>query len=143
MNKVPSILKRLFTSKVRVKLLGHFLTRSNDSFYLRQLEKLLNEAGSPIGRELQNLEKIGILKSRHAGNQKHYRVNKEMIIYEELRMIFLKTTIGQVIKNTSMVHLQKEKNIRRVILILWWLGMSVAERLIKQYPGAKRSFIAP
>jgi len=105
MNKVPPILKGLFTSKVRVKLLEHFLTHSNDSFYLRQLEKLLNEPGSPIGRELLNLEKIGILKSHYIGNQKHYQVNKEIIIYEELRMIFLKTSIGQVIeKHLSVIE---------------------------------------
>jgi len=98
MNKIPPILKGLFTSKVRVKLLEHFLTHSNNSFYLRQLEKLLDEPGSPIGRELLNLEKIGILKSHNIGNQKHYQVNKEIFIYEELRTIFLKTTIGQIIK---------------------------------------------
>ena len=98
MNKVPPILKGLFVSKIRVKILEHFLTHSNDSFYSRQLEKILAEPVGPIGRELLNLEKLGILTFRNIGNQKHYQVNKEMIFFEDLRLIFLKATIGEVLK---------------------------------------------
>ena len=98
MNKVPPILKGLFVSKIRVKILEHFLTHSNDSFYSRQLEKILAEPVGPIGRELLNLEKLGILTFRNIGNQKHYQVNKEMIFFEELRLIFLKAKIGEVVK---------------------------------------------
>jgi len=98
MNKVPPILKGLFVSKIRVKILEHFLTHSNDSFYSRQLEKILAKPVGPIGRELLNLEKIGILTFRNIGNKKHYQVNKEMIFFEDLRLIFLKAKIGEVIK---------------------------------------------
>jgi len=98
MKKVPPILKGLFASKIRVKVLEQFLTHSNDTFYSRQLEKILAEPVGPIGRELLHLEKLDILKSRSIGNQKHYQINKDMPFFEELRLIFFKTTVGEVIK---------------------------------------------
>ncbi len=98
MNKIPPILKGLFASKIRIKLLEYFLSHSNDSFYLRQLEKLLGEPAGPLGRELLSLAKIGILKSRKVGNQKHYHVKKDMMFFTDLRRLFLKATIGNVIK---------------------------------------------
>jgi predicted nucleotidyltransferase len=98
MRKVPPILKGLFASKMRVKLLAHFLSHSNEGFYSRQLENLLNEPVGPIGRELLNLEKIDVLKSEKCGRQKHYRINREISFFEELRMLFLKATIVKVAK---------------------------------------------
>lgn len=86
------MLQLLFSSKVRVKILEYFFFHPGEEFYVRHLATLLNERVGTIGRELNHLEKSGILRSRMVGNQKHYALCKECSIYEDLRNIFLKTT---------------------------------------------------
>jgi predicted nucleotidyltransferase len=41
--------------------------------------------------ELRNLKEIGLLSSRNEGNLKYFGLNKEFVIYEELKSIFMKT----------------------------------------------------
>jgi len=85
------ILKGLFSSETRVLILSHFFFHPGENFYLRQLEKLLNKPVGQIGPELKNLEKIHLLSSARAGNQKRYSLDKEFALYDELRSIFIKT----------------------------------------------------
>jgi predicted nucleotidyltransferase len=93
------ILKSLFSSESRIKLLAHFFLHPGESFYIRQLERLIHKPVGQIGPELQNLEKIGLLVSSREGNHKRYSFNKNFPIYDELRSIFLKTEgAGTIIK---------------------------------------------
>lgn len=49
-------------------------------------------------RELQRLEKIGLLVGEREGNLLYYKVNREVPIYRELKRIFLKTEgVGKTI----------------------------------------------
>ena len=59
--------------------------------YIRELARTTNENINAVRRELSNLEEIGLLTSRMRGNTKHYMVNKNMPIYNELTSIILKT----------------------------------------------------
>ena len=107
MKEIPKILKGLFSSKIRIKILQHFLSHSNDPFYPRQLEKILEEPVGVIGRELLNLKNIGILYSQKNGRQTLYRTNRELPFFEELRIFFIKATTGDAIKKV----LSSEKDI--------------------------------
>ena len=60
------MLKQLFTSQVRVKLLQTFVENPGEEFFIRQLTRDLGEQINSIRRELENLRKIGILESRPA-----------------------------------------------------------------------------
>jgi predicted nucleotidyltransferase len=91
MRSQDPILKGLFSSETRVLILSHFFFHPGENFYLRQLEKLLNKPVGQIGPELKNLEKIYLLSSTKEGNQKRYSLNKEFVLYDELRSIFIKT----------------------------------------------------
>ncbi|MCK4667076.1 nucleotidyltransferase domain-containing protein [Candidatus Dependentiae bacterium] len=97
MKRVPKNLKGLFTSKIRIKILTQFLLNVNESFYTRQLEKILKEPVGPINRELHNLEGIDILESFKKGREKHYRINKEMFFFDALQLLFIKAIIGKSI----------------------------------------------
>jgi len=86
------IIYRLFSSKIRTKLLDVFLRVPKSRFYIRELEREINEEAKNISRELQNLEALGLLVSRRNGNQKIYTVNEDFVLYPELKGIIFKTT---------------------------------------------------
>ena len=86
------ILKRLFSSRVRIKLLDIFLRTSGTRFYVRELARLLGEDAKNVSRELKNLEALGLLASEKKGNLKFYSVNEYFLLYPDLRSIISKTT---------------------------------------------------
>ena len=85
------MLKRLFTSNTRIKLLSLFLLHPGEEFFIRELTRRLNEQINSIRRELDNLKKLGILKSKEKDRKKYYVGNKDFIAYNELRSIILKS----------------------------------------------------
>lgn len=84
------MLKRLFTSKVRIKLLGLFLEDPEKEYFIRQLTRKLDEQINSVRRELNNLEKTGLLESKSKNRKKYYSINKSFIFFNELKSIFLK-----------------------------------------------------
>lgn len=85
-----SVLKALFSSQTRVKLLSTFLLHPEEEFFIRELTRLLNEQINSIRRELENLRRIGLVKARHRNRKKYYRVDEDFPLYPELRSIFAK-----------------------------------------------------
>ena len=86
------VLNRLFTSRVRTKLLHFFLTRPISSYYIRELERKTGEDAKNVSRELTNLEEIGFLRSEKRGNQRFYTIREDFLIYPELKALFLKSS---------------------------------------------------
>ena len=86
------MLIRLFSSETRVSLLTLFFTRLDKRFYVRELARQLGRDISGIKRELDNLERAGLLTSEKVGNLRYYRVNKGSPVYEEIKGIIAKTT---------------------------------------------------
>jgi hypothetical protein len=86
------LLKRLFTSQTRVKLLTIFLLNVEEEFYIRELTRRLDEQINSVRRELDNLKKIGLLRSRMKNRKKYYVVNKKFPLLTELRSIIVKCT---------------------------------------------------
>lgn len=84
------MLKRLFTSNTRIKLLTVFLMNPDKEFFIRQLTRKLNEQINSVRRELDNLKKMGFLKSRAKLRKKYYYVNDSFIFLEELKSIIVK-----------------------------------------------------
>lgn len=85
------MLKHLFTSSTRIKLLTLFLLHPDDEYFIRELTRKLGEQINSVRRELDNLKKIGILKSKFKNRKKFYVVDKNFVIFQELRSIILKT----------------------------------------------------
>ena len=95
------MLKALFSSKTRIKLLTTFLLNPDDEYFIRELTRKLDEQINSIRRELDNLKKIGLLKSRARNRKKYYYCNKDFVIYNELKDILLKAmnTDSDLIRN--------------------------------------------
>lgn len=84
------MLKDLFTSNARVKLLTLFLLQPEKEYFVRELTRELDEQINSIRRELDNLKQMGLLKSRVRNRKKFYTVNKNHILFHDLRNIFIK-----------------------------------------------------
>lgn len=89
------VLKALFSSQTRVKLLSVFLLHPDEEYFIRQLTRLLNEQINSIRRELENLRRIGLVKARHKNRRKFYKVDPAFPIYKELKSMFSKGIDGE------------------------------------------------
>ncbi len=92
---IHQMLKRLFTSNTRIKLLSLFLLNPDQEFFIRELTRRLEEQINSVRRELDNLKKLGLLKSKEQNRKKYYVVNKNFIAFNELRSIILKSLSDQ------------------------------------------------
>jgi len=88
---ISATLKALFSSKLRIKVLEHLFFHPGEEFYVRRLASEIDEPVGTLARQLAGLERAGILTSRRIGNQRHYGLNEDCPILEDLRNIFLKT----------------------------------------------------
>ena len=85
------MLEKLLGSRLRTKLLGWLLSHSDESFFVRQMEQLIDENSTNISRELRRLEQMGIVQSEKRANLKYYKINPKCPFYKELKGLFLKT----------------------------------------------------
>jgi predicted transcriptional regulator len=63
------MLKKLFSSEVRILLLNIFLMNPDSEYYLRELAEKFNVSPRHISLELQNLKNIDLIKKRISGKQ--------------------------------------------------------------------------
>jgi len=85
------MLKSLFGSKIREKLLTQLFSHTDQSFYVRELHELIHEDATNISRELKKLEELRIVVCQPMANIKYYRANADNPIFNELKSIVLKT----------------------------------------------------
>jgi len=84
-------IEELFSNRTLTELLVVFMLHPEEEYHQRQLTGLIGKALMPIQRNLQKLERIGLISSRADGNRQAYRVNRMSPIFEEVRQIILKT----------------------------------------------------
>jgi len=93
------MLSTLITSKTRVELITWFVTHPGERFYYQQLTKVLNSSRKSIQNELGRLEKAGLLSSQKEGNIRFYWINKDFVLYPEIKNIIFKTVgVGDELK---------------------------------------------
>jgi predicted nucleotidyltransferase len=85
------MLERLFTSRVRVRLLTLFITHPSESFYIRQITRITGETYNNIRQELQNLAALGFIHEERQANALYYKVNTEHFLFPEIKILILKT----------------------------------------------------
>jgi len=101
------MLEKLFGSNSRVKILKLSLLNPTEKFYIRQLSRDLKLQLNSVRRELENLEKFGILTSdmkneeegkgekAAAGGQekKYFRANPNFVLFDEIKALIVKAQI--------------------------------------------------
>lgn len=88
-------LVKLFGSRSRVKLLEKLViedtvSKSGVGFFIRELCRDTDEQINAVRRELMNLEHLTILKSYEQNKKKYYSMNRNCVLYNEIREMFLK-----------------------------------------------------
>ncbi len=85
------MLKSLFSSSIRADVLSLLLNSPDEQFYIREIAELLRKNPSSAKRELDNLEKMGIVMSDKVANLKYFRANKDSPLFSELKNLITKS----------------------------------------------------
>ncbi|MBI4449745.1 hypothetical protein HY634_01685 [Candidatus Uhrbacteria bacterium] len=98
------MLEHLFGSKTRVKLLRMFLGNPGTAFYVRELVRKAGAQIHAIRRELENLERLGIIRAGTANEsdaaevsqlrarmRRYYQLDEEFFLTNELRALVLRS----------------------------------------------------
>lgn len=96
------MIDKLFGSKTRVKLLHLFMNHPGQSFYVREITRLIDEQINSVRRELANMLEVGVITSDTADNKLYYQVNQRYEFYTALRAIFAGENISAEQSNTSL-----------------------------------------
>jgi hypothetical protein len=122
------MLSSLFGSNARVKILKQFLFNPEERFYIRQLARDLSLQVNSVRRELENLEKFGLLKTEASSakqegesaavnigqEKKYYRVNKGFPLFEDIKALVAKSQI--LYKDELVRNIEKLGSIKLLIL---------------------------
>ncbi|MBI4091472.1 winged helix-turn-helix transcriptional regulator, partial [candidate division WWE3 bacterium] len=95
------MLKDLFISEVRVKMLSLLLLSHEQSMHVRDIVRKVGTEINAVRRELDRLTKVGLLKRRPKGNKVYYDVNKGFVYYPEILSLVAKENgLGhEILKN--------------------------------------------
>ncbi len=107
------ILQKLFTSKIRYKILEQFFVFNNKNINVRSISRLINSAVPPVSRELHNLEEAGVLKSIKNSNGLYYQLDENCEIIPELKALLMKTSSY---KEKIKKELKKVKSIKKTFI---------------------------
>lgn len=91
----------------------------SEEYFIRELTRKLNEQINSIRRELDNLKKMGFLKTKTKNRKKYYFVNKDFIFLDELKSIIIKalSTEDSIAKDISEMG-----NIKIIVLAGQFVG---------------------
>lgn len=95
------MLNDLFISKVRVKMLQLFMLNPNQMYHVREIVRQVDEEINAVRRELQRMEKGGMVRSEWRANRRYYEFRKDYLFYSELLAMMNKVggLGGDIIQN--------------------------------------------
>lgn len=86
------MLKDLFISKTRVKLLETFLADPTQMFHVRDLVRKTGDEINAVRRELARMESLGMVKKEPRGNRLYYWFRHDYGYYSDLLSLVAKNT---------------------------------------------------
>ncbi len=97
------MLRDLFISKTRVKLLENLLSDPTQMYHVRDLVRRTDEEINAVRRELARMEKVGMVKKEPRGNRLYYWFRHDYMFFNDLLSLVAKTTgLGaSIIKNRA------------------------------------------
>ncbi len=89
--QVPDNLSTALFGKTKRALLALFFSNPGESFYLRQIARLIAAGPGAVQRELEKLTQAGIIERQVQGRQVYFRAKGDCPIFKELKGLILKT----------------------------------------------------
>ena len=98
-------LNDIITSKVRIKILELFLSDLDEKYHVRGIVREVGEEINAVRRELQRMEKAGILCKEPRGNRVYYWTRTDYPFFSDILSVVSKTTgLGaEIINNRKKV----------------------------------------
>lgn len=95
----------IITSRVRVKLIELFLSDVSEIYHVRGITRKTGEEINAVRRELDRLEKAGLVKNENRGNRLYYWPRKDYPYFGDLLSIVAKSKgLGkQIIGNQTKI----------------------------------------
>ena len=87
-------LEKIFGSRTRVKIIALFTTGVKRPYFVREISRTVNERLNAVRRELDILQKFGMLTSYDDKRRKYYLMNDKFALIEELASIMKKAGPG-------------------------------------------------
>lgn len=78
--------------KTRQRVLGVLFGTPDQSFYANEIIALAGSGTGAVQRELDRLERAGLVTVRRIGKQKHYQADTSAAVFPEIRGLVLKTS---------------------------------------------------
>ncbi len=93
-------------SNARRRLLAYYFTNPTARHHLRDLAERLGIDASNLSKELGRMERDGLFRSEVSGRQKYFQLNRDYLLFNEVRSIIAKTIgaaplIGQSLKEVQ------------------------------------------
>ncbi len=97
------MLARIIPSQTRRKVLALFYQNPAEMYHMRRVGREVNEEINAVKRELDILEKAGVINKEHRVNKVLYSLDPKYQYYDEFLRIFAKETplAQQIYKNVS------------------------------------------
>ena len=105
------MLETIIPSKARRKILQLFFQNSQNSYYLRDIVRRIDEEVNAVKRELDILSNGKVLFKERRLNKVFYTLNKNYIYYDEFLRIFSKTTKLATLISKNLSKIGKIKSI--------------------------------
>jgi len=90
-----------------------------EEYFIRELTRKLNEQINSVRRELDNLKKMGFLRSKTKARKKYYYVNEKFILLDELKSIIIKALQSN---QTIIKSIQKLGAVKLLVLSGQFIG---------------------
>lgn len=87
---IKSSLESLFRSRAQILVLKLLFLNSSGEFHANDIARKTGLAPSTIAKEMPIIQNIGLILRRTQGNLVFYKINKQSVIFNELKRIFLK-----------------------------------------------------
>lgn len=85
------LLANLLGSRARATVLRFFMLDPSRAFYQRQIEQATGLPIRAVQRELERFTEVRLLYRYAEGNRAYYQVDRQFLLYPELRALVLKT----------------------------------------------------
>jgi predicted transcriptional regulator len=117
-------LEKIFGSRTRVKIITLFTTGVKRPYFVREIARTVNERLNAVRRELDILEKIGMLTTHEERRRKYYTVNEVFALYSELASIMKKA--GPGVEDVLFKHLENIGDIQYACVSGYFTGANNA-----------------
>lgn len=146
------MLAHIIPSKTRRKILALFFQNVSQSFHLRKVQREVTEEINAVKRELDILEKAGLLKKEKRINKVIYSLDPKYLFFDEFLRIFTKQTnliisiLGNLVKIGQVKYIvlshkyAKKQKIPEGEIYLLFVGVIVLPEVIALVTEEEKRF---